>query len=92
MRRILNTLLSRCLSLGYEARWLVSVRPYNYSGLHNWIEVKVEDSWIHIDPTERIMNKPSMYRDGNWWGKIGEDAFVYAFEKDEFEDVTYRYS
>lgn len=84
--------LAGCLSLGYEARWLVSVRPYTYQGLHNWVEVKVDKSWIHVDPTERIWNKPSMYKDGNWWGIIGKDAFVYAFEKGKIDDVTARYS
>ena len=81
-----------CLSLGYEARWLVSVRPHTFSGLHNWVEVKVNDYWIHVDPTEKLMNKTSMYKDGKWWGTIGVEAFVYAFEKGKFEDVTYRYS
>lgn len=80
-----------CLSLGYEARWIVSVRPYNFSGLHNWVEVKVDNSWVHVDPREKKWNEPSMYKDGNWWGIIGKDAFVYAFEKGKNEDVTDRY-
>ena len=81
--------LSACLSLGYEARLLASVRPYNYSGLHNWVEVKVNDSWIHVDPTDRIWNDPSRYK--SWWGEIGKDALIYAFEDGKVEEVTDRY-
>ena len=81
--------LSACLSLGYEARLLVSVKPYTYWELHNWVEVKVNDSWIHVDPTDKIWNDPSRYK--SWWGEIGKNALIYAFEDGKIEEVTDRY-
>jgi len=81
--------LSACLSLGYEARLLVSVRPYIYWEFHNWVEVQVNGSWIPVDPTDRIWNDPSRYK--SWWGEIGKDAFIYAFEDGKIEEVTDRY-
>ncbi|MFZ7138360.1 MAG: transglutaminase-like domain-containing protein [archaeon] len=83
--------LTACLSLGYQARWMVSVRPFNYSGLHNWVEVMYNGSWVHVDPTEKIWDNPSMYSDRDWWGVIGRDALVFAFEKGKFKDVTSKY-
>ncbi len=81
--------LSACLSLGYEARLLVSVRPYIYWELHNWVEVKVDDQWIPVDPTDKVWNNPLRYE--SWWGEIGKDAFIYAFEEGKIEEVTDRY-
>jgi len=81
--------LSACLSLGYEARLLVSFRPYIYWGLHNWVEVKIDDLWIPVDPTDKIWNNPTRYKD--WWGKIGKDAFIYAFEDGKVVEVTDNY-
>jgi len=81
--------LSACLSLGYEARLLVSIKPYIYWELHNWVEVKVNDSWIPVDPTDGIWNNSSRYK--TWWGEIGKDAFIYAFEDGNIEEVTERY-
>jgi len=80
---------SACLSLGYDARLLVSFRPYTYWELHNWVEVKVNDSWIHVDPTDRIWNEPSRYK--SWWGEIGKDALIYAFEDGKIEELTDSY-
>ena len=81
--------LSACLSLGYEARLLVSFRPYIYWELHNWVEVKVDEQWIPVDPTDKIWNNTSRYK--TWWGEIGKDALIYAFENGKVEDVTDRY-
>jgi hypothetical protein len=46
--------VSACLSLGYEARLLVSVKADGYSELHNWAEVRLNDLWVHVDPTDQI--------------------------------------
>jgi len=80
--------VSACLSLGYEARLLAAVRP-DYSELHNFAEVKLNNSWIHVDPTDQEWNQSSMY--ASWWGQIGKDAQIFAFEVGKCENVTSRY-
>jgi len=35
-------------ALGYETRWIVDWTD------HNWVEVRVKDSWIHLDPSVAV--------------------------------------
>ncbi|MFZ7138015.1 MAG: transglutaminase-like domain-containing protein [archaeon] len=81
--------LAACYSLGYEARFLVSVNPYIYLEHHNWVEVKVDGQWIPVDPTDKVWNDPHRYKD--WWGEIGKDVLIFAFEDGRVEDVTDNY-
>lgn len=58
------------------------------AGDHVWVEVLVNDVWVHVDPTERRINQPSMYvRD---WSK--DVNLVHAISKEEIVDVTCKYS
>lgn len=75
-----------CLSQGYEARLVTNVFAD-----HEWAEVKVDNQWIHVDPSltpndERAFNHPFMYESWN------EPIFlILAIEKSSFEDVTSTY-
>jgi transglutaminase-like putative cysteine protease len=82
--------VSACLSLGYEARLVVSVRPIIHGGLHVWAEVMYDGSWVHVDPTDQIWNNPSRYK--SWWGEIGKDALIFVFEDGKVEEITSNYS
>ena len=46
--------VSACLSLGYEARLVTSVKPISYLGLHVWAEVMYNGSWVHVDPRTKV--------------------------------------
>ena len=46
-------------------------------------------SWVHVDPTDQIWNNTSRYK--SWWGVIGKDALIYAFEDGRMEEVTNNY-
>lgn len=59
-----------CWAHGYEAR-LVSAF---INGDHAWVEVKIDDSWIHVDPSPpQRVNEPDAYA-RNFY------LFVYAYE------------
>ncbi|XP_052872471.1 peptide-N(4)-(N-acetyl-beta-glucosaminyl)asparagine amidase [Anopheles cruzii] len=76
------TFLCRCL--GYDARYVFS------TGDHVWTEVWSEhrQRWIHVDPCENVLDAPLMYEHG--WKK--EISFVFAFARDDVQDVSFRYS
>lgn len=56
-------------------------------GDHVWNEVKRNDRWMHIDPTERRINQPLMYI--NDWNK--DVNLVFAIARKEILDVTGTY-
>jgi hypothetical protein len=70
-----------CLAHGYQSRLVVDIY-----GDHVWAEVKIDNSWIHVD-TEGRFNDPYMY-ERDWGKKID---LIYAFEDGYFEDVTPKY-
>ncbi|XP_053676880.1 peptide-N(4)-(N-acetyl-beta-glucosaminyl)asparagine amidase [Anopheles nili] len=76
------TFLCRCL--GYDARYVFS------TGDHVWTEVWSErrQRWIHVDPCENVLDAPLMYEHG--WRK--EITHVFAFSRDDVQDVSWRYS
>lgn len=81
--------VSACLALGYEARIVVARRFCELGdyGLHVWAEVKMNGSWIHVDPSDSVWNQPSRYR--TWgWGRIGFTVNIYAFEDGRIEEVS----
>ena len=79
-----------CKAHGYQVRLVV-----NTWGNHEWAEVKIEDNWVHVDPSlspkdTRKFNDPKMYqRDWNAFLLL-----VLAFDNSSIINVTpnYRYS
>ena len=71
-----------CLAHGYQSRLVVDIY-----GDHIWTEIKLQNQYIHIDPTERKINDPYMYQRD--WNK--ELKLVYAFKEDNYDDVTLNY-
>uniref|UniRef100_U5EUG5 Peptide-N(4)-(N-acetyl-beta-glucosaminyl)asparagine amidase n=1 Tax=Corethrella appendiculata TaxID=1370023 RepID=U5EUG5_9DIPT len=73
-----------CRCLGFDARFVY------FSGDHVWTEVYSHSKrqWIHIDPSENVVNAPLMYEHG-WKRSI---SYAIAFSFDDVQDVTWRYS
>jgi len=65
------------------------------AGDHVWAEVWVPrfNRWVHIDPTEKIIDQPDMYAkskmDGGWEKDVN---LVYAITTEEIVDVTETYN
>jgi hypothetical protein len=57
------------------------------SGDHVWNEVFTSNTWLHVDPTEKRINKKSMY--AAEWNK--DVNLVYAITSDGMLDVTESY-
>lgn len=75
------TFLCRCL--GYEARLVQATFD------HVWTEVfsMSQDRWIHIDPSDNVVDAPLMYQHG--WKR--DVDYIIAFSHDDIQDVTWRY-
>ncbi|XP_034651227.1 peptide-N(4)-(N-acetyl-beta-glucosaminyl)asparagine amidase [Drosophila subobscura] len=76
------TFLCRCLD--YDARLVHSHFD------HVWTEVFSETQmrWLHVDPSDNVVDSPLMYQHG--W-KRGID-YVFAYSRDDAQDVTWRYT
>ncbi|XP_063702376.1 peptide-N(4)-(N-acetyl-beta-glucosaminyl)asparagine amidase [Culicoides brevitarsis] len=76
------TFLCRCL--GYRARYIFSTED------HVWTEVysTLQNRWIHVDPSDGVVDAPLMYEHG-WKQNI---RYVIAFSNDDVQDVTWRYT
>ncbi len=92
-RRILEAEVGKCeefsivaasiaVAKGYDVRMVVTLPP----GDHTWIEVKVNDTWIHVDPSEKLINDPLFYQRRN--RTMGN---VYAFTINSHEDLSWKY-
>ena len=80
------------LAKAYGCRLVVDCSTlYNKSkaaaGDHVWNEVLLDGRWVHVDPTERRINQPSMY--SQEWNK--HVNLVYAVAKREILEVTEAY-
>jgi hypothetical protein len=83
--------VAACQALGYDARLVVAENVLTGSGLHVWAEIKLADSWIHVDPSDQVWNQTSHYK--NWgWGIMGLTVRVFAFQDNICEDITSRYT
>lgn len=89
--------VSACSAMGYEARLVVARQFYNIwtYGEHAWAEVKVNGTWIHVDPSlgNGTWNESLVYKSRHWWWaeQIGWTVSVYAFENGKVEDVSSSY-
>ena len=84
--------VSACLALGYQSRLVVATNTTNWNFIHVWAEDYFNGSWVHVDPSDQVWNKPSRYQDWDWGRGIGLDVKIYAFEDGKFEDVTSTYN
>jgi hypothetical protein len=57
------------------------------AGDHVWVEVFVNNVWVHVDPTEKRINEPLMY--AQEWNK--DVNLVYALMDKKTVDVTKNY-
>jgi hypothetical protein len=71
-----------CLAYGYRARLVVDVY-----GDHVWTEVFLNGSWVHVDPTEKVVDDQFMYQ-RDWHKNV---KLVCAFEDSLVLDVTQNY-
>jgi len=75
-------------SLGYTARYVLDFTD------HVWLEVQLPRStddaveWVHVDPSEGVLDSPLMYEKG--WGK--QLTMIFAFTPWSVEHVTHRYT
>ena len=83
--------VSACLALGYQARIVVATNTTSWVDVHLWAEVYYNNSWVHVDPSSEVWNKPSMYQYSPWSKGIGQDIRIYAFEDGKYEDMTQYY-
>jgi len=86
--------VAACLAHGYHSRLIVATDVSDsryWVDQHVWAEVKLNDGWVHVDPSEKTWNKPYMYEKWNWGKDIGSKIRIYAFEDGKYEDVTPNY-
>jgi hypothetical protein len=72
-----------CLAHNYRARLILDMTD------HVWTEVWDDEQkkWIHVDPSEKRIDDPSMY-ERDWKKNLKE---IYALENGDVENVTKRY-
>lgn len=79
-----NMFTAMCRALGHEARFVADWTD------HVWTECYIEETgkWTHMDSCENAYNTPLLY-EGGWGKKLN---YVIAVSKDEWVDVTPRYT
>jgi len=85
--------VAACLAHGYQSRIVVALDisdPRNLIAPHAWAEIRL-DGWVHIDPSDKLWNKPYRYEGWVWGKDIGSNVKIYAFEDGKIEDVTSNY-
>jgi hypothetical protein len=88
--------VAACLAHGYDSRFVVATDITNSSreDPHAWAEVKVNNNWVHVDPTGNAWNDPYRYErceTGDWGKELGSTIRIYAIEKSSCKDVTLSY-
>lgn len=80
------------LANGYRTRIVLDCsalrdKSKKAAGDHVWVEILLDDSWVHVDPTEKRVNQPLMYAK-DWCKDVN---LVYALTGNEVIDVTSSY-
>jgi hypothetical protein len=80
------------LANGYRSRIVIDCstlkdKSKKAAGDHVWVEIFINNSWVHVDPTEKRINQPLMY--ANEWNK--DVNLAYALTDKEIVDVTKTY-
>jgi transglutaminase-like putative cysteine protease len=80
------------LANGYKSRIVIDCstlkdKSKKAAGDHVWVEVFINNRWVHVDPTEKRINQPLMY--AQEWNK--DVNLVYALTDKEVVDVTKTY-
>jgi hypothetical protein len=83
--------VSACLALGHQSRLVVAADTTNWNFVHVWAEDYYNESWVHVDPSDKVWNNPLRYQSWDWGKAIGSSVKIYAFEDGTFEEVTSNY-
>jgi len=80
------------LANGYRTHLVVDCstlrdKSKKVAGDHVWVEVFIDDGWVHVDPTTKRINEPLMY--ALEWKK--DVNLVYAVTDRQIVDVTKTY-
>jgi len=81
------------LANGYQTRLVIDCstlqdKSKKVAGDHVWVEVLIDGAWVHVDPTEKRINQPSMYV--LEWDKDVNLVFAIS-EKEKIVEVTKTY-
>jgi len=84
-----NGLLLAC---DYQTRLVIDCstlkdKTKKVAGDHVWVEILINDAWVHVDPTEKRISEPLMYA-LNWNKDVN---LVYAITDNEIVDITKTY-
>jgi hypothetical protein len=82
------------LAHGYESRLVMSIDISSWMlwfPQHEWVEVRVDNQWVHVDPSDQVWNDPSHYRTWPWAKGIGSNVRIYAFEDGKITDLSEYY-
>ena len=76
------------LANGYRTRFVVDCstlqdKVKKAAGDHVWVEVLIDDTWVHVDPTEKRIDHPLMY--ALEWNK--DVNLVYAITAKEIMEA-----
>jgi hypothetical protein len=83
--------VSACLALGYQSRLVAAVDTGSWSAIHIWAEDYINGAWVHVDPSDKVWNNPSRYQTWDWGSGIGSTVRIYAFQDNNYYDVTPTY-
>ncbi|MEM3696898.1 MAG: transglutaminase domain-containing protein [Candidatus Bathyarchaeia archaeon] len=80
------------LANGYKSRIVIDCstlkdKSRKAAGDHVWVEIFINNRWVHVDPTEKRIDQPLMYIQE--WNK--DVNLVYALTDKEILDVTKTY-
>ncbi|MEM2971423.1 MAG: transglutaminase-like domain-containing protein [Candidatus Bathyarchaeia archaeon] len=80
------------LAKGYKSRLVIDYstlkdKTKKAAGDHVWVEIFINNHWVHVDPTEKRIDQPLMY--ATEWNK--DVNLVYALTSKEIVDVTKTY-